>query len=135
MSKRRSELLIAREIDKAQRQKAEVRCFLIFFLNIFFNTLNHYCSWLHCIKTPSKFDCDKFFLSIINAQLEERLAASDKKREKTQAEIIAKQKKREEKAKKVRLRAKQMKDGDDVVGLDVDHDETYNADEEGILIY
>lgn len=25
-----------------------------------------------------------------------------------------------------------MKDGDDVVGLDVDHDETYNADEEGI---
>ena len=25
-----------------------------------------------------------------------------------------------------------MKDGDDVVGLDVDPDETYNADEEGI---
>ena len=25
-----------------------------------------------------------------------------------------------------------MKEGDDVVGLDVDHDETYNADEEGI---
>lgn len=64
------------------------------------------------------------------AELEERLAASDKKREKTQAEIIAKQKKREEKAMKVRLRAKQMKDGDDVVGLDVDPDETYNADEE-----
>ena len=25
-----------------------------------------------------------------------------------------------------------MKEGDDVFGLDVDHDETYNADEEGI---
>lgn len=74
-----------------------------------------------------------FFLSLINTQLEEKLAASDKKREKTQAEIIAKQQKREEKAKKVRLRAKQMKDGDDVVGLDVDPDETYNADEEGIM--
>ena len=33
----------------------------------------------------------------------------------------------------MRLRAKQMKDGDDVVGLDVDPDETYNADEEGIM--
>ena len=32
----------------------------------------------------------------------------------------------------MRLRAKQMKEGDDVAGLDVDHDETYNADEEGI---
>lgn len=85
MSKRRSELLIAREMDKAQQQKAE---------------------------------------------LEEKLAASERKREKTQAEVILKQKRREEKAKRVRMRAQQMQEGDDVIGLDVDHDETYNADED-----
>ena len=62
-------------------------------------------------------------------QLEEKLSASERKREKTQAEIIAKQRRREEKAKRVRNKAKQIQDGDDVVGFDVDRDETYNADE------
>lgn len=85
MSKRRTELLMAREMDKAQQQKAE---------------------------------------------LDEKLTASEKNREKHQAEIKAKQRRREEKAKRVRNKAKQIKDGDDVVGLAVDHDETYNADEE-----
>jgi len=85
VSKRRSELLLARKMDKAQQQKAEI---------------------------------------------EEKLAASEKKREKTQAEIKAKQKNREERARRVRMRAREMKDGDDVVDLNVDHDETYNADEE-----
>ena len=30
------------------------------------------------------------------------------------------------------MRAREMKDGNDVVDLNVDHDETYNADEEGM---
>ena len=30
------------------------------------------------------------------------------------------------------MRAQQMQEGDDVIGLDVDHDETYNADEDGM---
>lgn len=85
MSKRRSELLLAREMDKAQHQKAE---------------------------------------------LEEKLAATEKKRERAQASIKEKQRRREEKAKRVRIRAKKMKDGDDVADLNVDPDETYNADEE-----
>lgn len=62
-------------------------------------------------------------------QLEEKLSASERKREKTHAEIIAKQRRREENAKRVRNKAKRIQDGDDVVGFDVDHDETYNADE------
>ena len=65
-------------------------------------------------------------------QLEEKLSASERKREKAQAEIVAKQRRREEKAKRVRSKGKQIKDGDDVVDLAVDHDETYNADEEGM---
>lgn len=85
VSRRRSELLIAREMDKAQQQKAE---------------------------------------------LEGKLSASDRKREKAQAEIIAKQRRREEKAKRVRNKAKQIQDGDDVVDFAVDRDETYNADED-----
>jgi len=85
VSKRRSELLIAREMDKAQQQKAE---------------------------------------------LEGKLSASERKREKAQAEIIAKQRRREEKAKRVRNKAKQIQDGDDVVDFAVDRDETYNADED-----
>lgn len=84
MSKRRSELLLAREMDKSQQQKAE---------------------------------------------LEGKLAASEKKREKTHASIKEKQRRREEKAKRVRMRAKKMKE-DDVADLNVDPDETYNADEE-----
>ncbi|XP_074630542.1 uncharacterized protein LOC141889229 [Acropora palmata] len=84
MSKRRSELLLAREVDKSQQQKAE---------------------------------------------LDEKLAASEKKREKTHASIKEKQRRREEKAKRVRMRAKKMKE-DDVADLNVDPDETYNADEE-----
>lgn len=85
MSRRRTELLMAREMDKAQQQKAE---------------------------------------------LEEKLTMSERNREKHQAEIKAKQRRREEKAKRVRNKAKQIQEGDDVVGLAVDHDETYNADEE-----
>lgn len=65
-------------------------------------------------------------------QLEGKLSASERKREKAQAEIIAKQRRREEKAKRVRNKAKEIKDGDDVVDFAVDHDETYNADEEGM---
>lgn len=84
MSKRRSELLLAREMDKSQQQKVE---------------------------------------------LEEKLAASEKKREKTHASIKEKQRRREEMAKRVRMRAKKMKE-DDVADLNVDPDETYNADEE-----
>ena len=60
-----------------------------------------------------------------------KLAASEKKREKAQAEIKEKQRRREEKARRVRIKARQMKDGDDVADLNVDPDETYNADEEG----
>lgn len=85
VSKRRSELLIAKEMDKAQQQKAE---------------------------------------------LEGKLSASDRKREKAQAEIVAKQRRREEKAKRVRNKAKQIQDGDDVVDFAVDPDEAYNADED-----
>lgn len=65
-------------------------------------------------------------------QLEGKLSASDRKREKAQAEIIAKQRRREEKAKRVRNKAKQIQEGDDVVDFAVDRDETYNADE-GII--
>ena len=32
----------------------------------------------------------------------------------------------------MRNKAKEIKDGDDVVDFDVDRDETYNADEEGM---
>lgn len=85
MSKRRSELILAREMDRAEQQKAE---------------------------------------------LAGKLAASEKKREKAQAEIKEKQRRREEKARRVRMKARQMKDGDDVADLNVDPDETYNADEE-----
>ena len=35
----------------------------------------------------------------------------------------------------MRSKAKQMKDGDDVVDFDVDRDDTYNADEEGTVQY
>ena len=72
-----------------------------------------------------------FFFMVMTLQLEEKLTMSDRNREKHQAEIKAKQRRREEKAKRVRNKAKQIQEGDDVVGLAVDHDETYNADEEG----
>ena len=72
-----------------------------------------------------------FFLMVMTLQLEEKLTMSERNREKHQAEIKAKQRRREEKAKRVRNKAKQIQEGDDVVGLAVDHDETYNADEEG----
>ena len=65
--------------------------------------------------------------------MEEKLAASENKREKTHASIKEKQRRREEKAKMVRMRAKKMKE-DDVADLNVDPDETYNADEEGVLL-
>lgn len=65
--------------------------------------------------------------------MEEKLAASEKKREKTHASIKEKQRRREEKAKMVRMRAKKMKE-DDVADLNVDPDETYNADEEGVSL-
>lgn len=65
--------------------------------------------------------------------MEEKIAASEKKREKTHASIKEKQRRREEKAKRVRMRAKKMKE-DDVADLNVDPDETYNADEEGVLL-
>ena len=63
--------------------------------------------------------------------MEKKLVASEKKREKSKAEVVAKQKRREEKARRVREMAMQIKEGGDVVNITVDHDETYNADEEG----
>lgn len=83
-SKRRKELLEAREMDKAQQQKAE-------------------------------FD--------------QKTNTYDKNRSKLQAEIIAKQQRREERAKRVRHKAQRLKNGEDDVPVLVDPDETYNANE------
>lgn len=59
------------------------------------------------------------------------MTTRDKNRAKAQAEIIAKQKKHEDHAKKVRDKARKIREGDDVVNVAVDPDETYNADEDG----
>ncbi|XP_032234545.2 uncharacterized protein DDB_G0284459 [Nematostella vectensis] len=84
-SKRRQDLLEAREYDKSQQQKAE---------------------------------------------LQGKIHATEKNREKVMAEVLAKQRRREERARRVRERAKRIQDGDDMGNIEVDPDETYNADEE-----
>lgn len=92
----------------------------------------------HRESFDSSTDFQKIFISHVyfigeSLQLEGKLSASDRKREKAQAEIVAKQRRREEKAKRVRNKARQIQDGDDVVDFAVDRDETYNADE-GIVL-
>lgn len=95
-------------------------------------------SFVHKESFDSSTDFQKIFIIQVyfvgeSLQLEGKLSASDRKREKAQAEIVAKQRCREEKAKRVRNKAKQIQDGDDVVDFAVDPDEAYNADE-GIVV-
>lgn len=95
-------------------------------------------SFIHKESFDSSTDLQKIFIIHVyfvgeSLQLEGKLSASDRKREKAQAEIVAKQRRREEKAKRVRNKAKQIQDGDDVVDFAVDPDEAYNADE-GIVL-
>ena len=62
-------------------------------------------------------------------QLEQKLVSYDKNRTKAQAVIVAKQQRREAKAKKVRSKAQIIKDGEDAEPVVIDPDETYNADQ------
>ena len=62
--------------------------------------------------------------------IEEKMITMDKNRTKAQAEIVAKQKKREDRAKRVRDKARKIQEGDDIVHVAVDSDQTYNADVE-----
>ncbi|XP_020610672.1 uncharacterized protein LOC110049231 [Orbicella faveolata] len=66
------------------------------------------------------------------ADLKGKRPSSERLKEKSQAEIIAKQRPREEKAKISHDKAKQIQDGDDAVDFAVDHDQAHSADEESM---
>ncbi|XP_031567380.1 arginine and glutamate-rich protein 1-A-like [Actinia tenebrosa] len=63
-------------------------------------------------------------------ELEEKMKVQKMKRAQIQAEIISKQRRRELRAQQVRARAEKIREGGDNVELDLDPDNTYNADEE-----
>ena len=66
----------------------------------------------------------------ISKQLEEKIDSASKNRAKAQADVIAKQKKRELRAKQAKERARRMREEENEENhFDVEKDETFNADD------